>query len=149
MKDVSPEERPKVGQMVNDVRIEIESILEETKAKLEAFVMESKLKNEEGPPNQSLDQIKNIQIHNKNNPKNIEFKNSIKHSVIKGTKDLLISKALKKTLKWLADESKVSEDKYLLSLAKRYTGKKTGFESLKQQILRIQKNPKKYLPQKW
>lgn len=46
MKDVSPEERPKVGQMVNDVRIEIESILEETKAKLEAFVMESKLKNE-------------------------------------------------------------------------------------------------------
>ena len=31
MKDVSPEERPKVGQMVNDARAIIEARLEETK----------------------------------------------------------------------------------------------------------------------
>ena len=31
MKDVAAEERPKVGQMVNEVRQEIESILDETK----------------------------------------------------------------------------------------------------------------------
>lgn len=31
MKDVAPEERPKVGQLVNETRAAIESILEETK----------------------------------------------------------------------------------------------------------------------
>lgn len=31
MKDVAAEERPKVGQMVNEVRQEIEGILDETK----------------------------------------------------------------------------------------------------------------------
>lgn len=46
MKDVTPEERPKIGQLVNDVRIEIETILEDTKVKMEAFVMEAKLRNE-------------------------------------------------------------------------------------------------------
>jgi len=46
MKDVTPEERPKIGQLVNDVRIEIETILEDTKVKLEALVMEAKLQNE-------------------------------------------------------------------------------------------------------
>ena len=34
MKDVSPEDRPKVGQLVNDTRAEIEKVLEETKAKI-------------------------------------------------------------------------------------------------------------------
>ena len=34
MKDVAPEERPKVGQMVNEVRALIESKLEETRAAL-------------------------------------------------------------------------------------------------------------------
>lgn len=46
MKDVTPEERPKIGQLVNDVRIEIETILEDTKVKMEALVMEAKLRNE-------------------------------------------------------------------------------------------------------
>ena len=34
MKDVAPEDRPKVGQMVNEVRALIESKLEETKTAL-------------------------------------------------------------------------------------------------------------------
>ena len=33
MKDVAPEDRPKVGQMVNDTRAAIEQLLDETKAK--------------------------------------------------------------------------------------------------------------------
>ena len=36
MKDVSPEERPLVGQLVNETRESIEQMLEETKTKLEA-----------------------------------------------------------------------------------------------------------------
>ncbi len=36
MKDVAAQERPMVGQMVNETRAAIESILEETKQKLEA-----------------------------------------------------------------------------------------------------------------
>ena len=36
MKDVSPEERPLVGQLVNETRESIEKILDETKKKLEA-----------------------------------------------------------------------------------------------------------------
>ena len=38
MKDVAPEERPKVGQMVNDARALIEAKLEETKNKLAGMV---------------------------------------------------------------------------------------------------------------
>ncbi len=46
MKDVAPEDRPKVGQLVNDTRAEIESILEEGKTKFEAAAREAKLKAE-------------------------------------------------------------------------------------------------------
>ena len=46
MKDVAPEDRPKVGQMVNEVREEIEKGLEETKKRLEAAVREAKLASE-------------------------------------------------------------------------------------------------------
>ena len=46
MKDVTPEERPKVGQMVNDVRALIESKLEETKAALARKAREEQLKKE-------------------------------------------------------------------------------------------------------
>ena len=46
MKDVSPEERPKVGQMVNDTREEIEKVLEEARARMEKAVREAKLKAE-------------------------------------------------------------------------------------------------------
>ena len=37
MKDVAPEERPKVGQLVNETRAAIEELLEETKVKMEAY----------------------------------------------------------------------------------------------------------------
>ncbi|WP_026490539.1 MULTISPECIES: phenylalanine--tRNA ligase subunit alpha [unclassified Butyrivibrio] len=46
MKDVAPEDRPKVGQMVNEVREEIEKNLEFTKKKMEAAVREAKLASE-------------------------------------------------------------------------------------------------------
>ncbi len=46
MKDVAAEERPKVGQMVNDVRSEIENMLEEAKNAMEAALREAKLKAE-------------------------------------------------------------------------------------------------------
>ncbi len=46
MKDVAPEERPKVGQMVNETRAAIESLLEESKTKLERAIREEKLKQE-------------------------------------------------------------------------------------------------------
>lgn len=46
MKDVKPEERPLVGQLVNDTRESIEKMLEETKTKLEAAELEIKLKHE-------------------------------------------------------------------------------------------------------
>ena len=46
MKDVAAEERPKVGQMVNEVRAEIEGILEETKKKMDAKLLEERLKTE-------------------------------------------------------------------------------------------------------
>lgn len=46
MKDVSPEERPIVGQLVNETRESIEKMLENTKAKLEAAELELKLKHE-------------------------------------------------------------------------------------------------------
>lgn len=46
MKDVSPEERPLVGQMVNETRAAIEQKLEERKKKMEALELENKLKKE-------------------------------------------------------------------------------------------------------
>ena len=46
MKDVLPEERPVVGQLVNETRENIERLIEETKAKLEAAERELKLKQE-------------------------------------------------------------------------------------------------------
>ena len=46
MKDVAPEDRPKVGQMVNDTRAEIEALLDETKTKMERAIREQKLKEE-------------------------------------------------------------------------------------------------------
>ena len=46
MKDVAPEERPKVGQMVNETRAEIERILDEQKTKLERVIREEKMKAE-------------------------------------------------------------------------------------------------------
>lgn len=46
MKDVAPEDRPKVGQWVNEAREAIEKELEETKAKMEKKIREEKLKRE-------------------------------------------------------------------------------------------------------
>ena len=43
MKDVAPEDRPKVGQLVNDARADMETRLEAAKAKLEAELRERKL----------------------------------------------------------------------------------------------------------
>lgn len=47
MKDVAPEERPKVGQMVNEARAEIESFLEEAKTKMEQAAREKQMAAEE------------------------------------------------------------------------------------------------------
>ena len=46
MKEVAPEDRPKVGQLVNETREEIERVLDEAKKKMEALVREEKLKAE-------------------------------------------------------------------------------------------------------
>ena len=46
MKDVAPEERPRVGQLVNETRSAIEAIMEETKQKMEKAIREEKLKAE-------------------------------------------------------------------------------------------------------
>lgn len=46
MKDVLPEERPIVGQLVNETRESIENLIEETKAKLEAAERDLRLKQE-------------------------------------------------------------------------------------------------------
>ena len=46
MKDVAPEDRPKVGQMVNDARSEIENRMEQVKQSLEAAKLEQQLKEE-------------------------------------------------------------------------------------------------------
>ena len=46
MKDVAPEERPKVGQLVNEARSEIEKALEEAIRKMEALKREAQLKAE-------------------------------------------------------------------------------------------------------
>ncbi|MCR5320905.1 MAG: phenylalanine--tRNA ligase subunit alpha [Lachnospiraceae bacterium] len=46
MKDIPAEDRPKMGQMVNAVREEIETALENAKKRMEADVMEARLKAE-------------------------------------------------------------------------------------------------------
>ena len=46
MRNVSPEDRPKVGQMVNDTRAAIEAKLEETKNAFAAKMREEQLKAE-------------------------------------------------------------------------------------------------------
>ena len=46
MRDVAPEERPKVGQMVNETRAEIEKMLEESRTRIEKAVREAKMKAE-------------------------------------------------------------------------------------------------------
>lgn len=46
MKDVAPEERPKVGQMVNDTRSAIEERLENVKKEIARKLREEKMKNE-------------------------------------------------------------------------------------------------------
>ena len=46
MKDVAKEDRPKVGQMVNEARAEIEKVLEEKKAAFEKKMREEQIKNE-------------------------------------------------------------------------------------------------------
>ena len=43
---MAPEERPKVGQLVNETRAAIEELLEETKVKMEAAIREEKMKAE-------------------------------------------------------------------------------------------------------
>ncbi len=42
MKDVAPEDRPKVGQLVNETRAEIEKVLELSVKKMERAVREAK-----------------------------------------------------------------------------------------------------------
>ncbi len=46
MKDVAAEERPAVGQLVNDTRAHIEQLLEETKERMEQKLQERRLKEE-------------------------------------------------------------------------------------------------------
>lgn len=46
MKDVAPEDKPMVGQLVNDTRQAIETLLDETKSKLEKAALQLKLQNE-------------------------------------------------------------------------------------------------------
>ena len=46
MKDVAPEDRPKVGQMVNETREAIEKVMEERKVKMERTIREEQMKKE-------------------------------------------------------------------------------------------------------
>lgn len=46
MKDVAPEDRPKVGQLVNEARAKIESVLDEKKTALASAVREAQMKAE-------------------------------------------------------------------------------------------------------
>ena len=71
MKDVAPEDRPKVGQMVNDARSKIEEHLEEKKKAFEQALREEKMKAEtidvtlEGhrhPNTKTLEEVENIFI---------------------------------------------------------------------------------------
>lgn len=46
MKDVAPEDRPKVGQLVNETREEIEKVLDEARKKMEQLIREQQMKAE-------------------------------------------------------------------------------------------------------
>lgn len=46
MKDVAPEDRPKVGQLVNETRAEIEKVLEEAQKKMESLKREAQMRSE-------------------------------------------------------------------------------------------------------
>lgn len=46
LKDVAPEDRPKVGQLVNDTRAEIERVLEDAKKKLDSKIRNAKMASE-------------------------------------------------------------------------------------------------------
>ena len=46
MKEVAPEDRPKVGQFVNEARVQIETMLENSRKRLEAAALEEKMKRE-------------------------------------------------------------------------------------------------------
>ncbi|MCR5399011.1 MAG: phenylalanine--tRNA ligase subunit alpha [Lachnospiraceae bacterium] len=46
MKDVAPEDRPKVGQLVNETRAEIEKVFDEAQKKLEKVLRDAQLKSE-------------------------------------------------------------------------------------------------------
>ena len=46
MKDVAPEDRPKVGQLVNETRAEIERVMEEAKTRMERAIREARMKSE-------------------------------------------------------------------------------------------------------
>ena len=46
MEDVAPEDRPKVGQMVNEVRAELEQALDSVKKRMEQAALEQRLKKE-------------------------------------------------------------------------------------------------------
>lgn len=46
MKDVAPEDRPKVGQLVNEVRAEIEKVLEDAQKKMENLKREAQMRSE-------------------------------------------------------------------------------------------------------
>ncbi len=46
MKEVTPEDRPAFGQLVNDTRAEIERVLEESKKKMDEMLLEMRLKTE-------------------------------------------------------------------------------------------------------
>ena len=46
LKDVAPEDRPKVGQLVNETREEIEKLLEASKLKMERALREARMKAE-------------------------------------------------------------------------------------------------------
>lgn len=46
MKEVAPEDRPKVGQLVNETREEIERVLEDAKRKMDQIIREQKMKEE-------------------------------------------------------------------------------------------------------
>lgn len=46
MKDVAPEDKPKIGQLVNEARADIEAALDKAKAEMERKVREAKMKSE-------------------------------------------------------------------------------------------------------
>ena len=86
MKDVSPEERPKVGQLVNETRAKIETLLEESRRKLEEAVREEKMKAE------VIDVIK-IQLGEVDSLKRTQGIVQEAISTLKESRETLVSKA--------------------------------------------------------